>query len=462
MKTGIWLLIISLSIILTKEFFDKKYTIEAFQVPKEFNDNGYNGRVLATKIFDKVQEIKRKGNTLKETNEFASSSNIESLDLQLAGLGFSVKSFTHQLRKSLGITNKVITGELTRLGDQLDLTLRVSGNEPHSAKKTIRNNDLEATLEALILEIAEKIVLTTDAYQLAVYYYYNAEEEVCFDLLHEIVRKKDEESKWGYLLLGNFYKDRKGDNEKAQENYEKALELDTKFHLAHHNLGNLFLNIKAYESAIEHFERATQINHEYSASFVGWGNALTRMEQHDLADEKFDKAFEIDPDNGYMFRLRGDILADQGNMDQAMEMYKRGLEVDPYYPDLYGNMTFNLIQNERFREGLHYAKEATEIFPEHSMGDGLSVYCYLGMGKMDSAKYHLDEVFKKDPGQGNSYAISVIYYAAIKDSEQLYENVDSMLSKGISMGMIFEIPFVKAYRDDEGFNKVLKKHDYKI
>jgi len=49
-----------------KEYHKNNFILEEFHVPQNFEQNGYTGLVIASQLFDKVDEMKNKVSSLKE------------------------------------------------------------------------------------------------------------------------------------------------------------------------------------------------------------------------------------------------------------------------------------------------------------------------------------------------------------------------------------------------------------
>ena len=104
---------------------------------------------------------------------------------------------------------------------------------------------------------------------------------------------------WNYLGLAFW---RKGDEQKALENYQKALAVDGTFAMTYANLGGL------------HFSKFS----------------LTRQKSdYFQAMEYFKKAIEYDPDSALAYKWLGVGYKIGGNVDAAITIWKRALELNP-------------------------------------------------------------------------------------------------------------------------------------
>ncbi len=104
---------------------------------------------------------------------------------------------------------------------------------------------------------------------------------------------------WNYLGLAFW---RKGDEQKALENYQKALAVDGTFAMTYANLGGLHFS---------KFSRTRQKSDYFQAM------------------EYFKKAIEYDPDSAIAYKWLGVGYKIGGNVDAAITIWKRALELNP-------------------------------------------------------------------------------------------------------------------------------------
>lgn len=99
-----------------------------------------------------------------------------------------------------------------------------------------------------------------------------------------------------YLHRGDeFYSEGKLD--KAKEEYEKALEINSLFAPAHFCLGMISFEKNDFEKALLSFNEAIKNNGEYIDAYIWLGKTFIAQNKKEEAKETFLKVLEIEPDN---------------------------------------------------------------------------------------------------------------------------------------------------------------------
>lgn len=94
--------------------------------------------------------------------------------------------------------------------------------------------------------------------------------------------------------LGDLY-GRRGDFEKAVEEFKRAIELKPGYADAYHNLGNTYQQMGKVDEAIENFEKAISFNPNLWQSYQNLAAIYFEQENWEKAEEYLQKAIEINP-----------------------------------------------------------------------------------------------------------------------------------------------------------------------
>ncbi|MDQ2099779.1 MAG: CHAT domain-containing tetratricopeptide repeat protein [Tychonema bourrellyi B0820] len=117
-----------------------------------------------------------------------------------------------------------------------------------------------------------------------------------------------------------------GDLEGAIAAYEKALEIDPKFHLAWNGLGGTLNDLGRYSEAIAAFEEALKIDPTFHLAWNGKGIALNHLGCNTEAIAAFDTALEITGDQYWMaWENRGWAFFNSGRYTKAIHNWDQGL-----------------------------------------------------------------------------------------------------------------------------------------
>jgi len=82
----------------------------------------------------------------------------------------------------------------------------------------------------------------------------------------------------------------KGNLEKAEEHYLKAIEMDDSYAQTHYNLARLYLQTNKEKQAIFHLEKSLEINPNFFFSYQLLGDIYKQQDLLEKAQEYYQKA----------------------------------------------------------------------------------------------------------------------------------------------------------------------------
>jgi peroxiredoxin len=137
------------------------------------------------------------------------------------------------------------------------------------------------------------------------------------------------------------------------------------------------LRRRRYEEALKSFKRANEMRDKKSAEcFLGMAGAYQGLAAHKNAIESCDKVILFggnDPKlNAQAYNLKGLALQaqaevkNQKKLQEAEAAFRQGLALGANLPNLYHNLGFTLMQQERDPEGIAELKKYIELDPKGS------------------------------------------------------------------------------------------------
>jgi tetratricopeptide (TPR) repeat protein len=135
-------------------------------------------------------------------------------------------------------------------------------------------------------------------------------------------------------LRGVEYK-KAGMLDKAEEEYQKALQLQPGYARVFYNLGTLYYEDKEeYDKAIENYTEAivrqpTGQQPDEGCYYYARGRCYREKEDYDRAFADAAKAIELNPNESDFYEALGHCYANKGNPDKAIENYEQALRIDP-------------------------------------------------------------------------------------------------------------------------------------
>ncbi|WP_219892203.1 tetratricopeptide repeat protein [Chamaesiphon polymorphus] len=128
-----------------------------------------------------------------------------------------------------------------------------------------------------------------------------------------------------------------GDRQGALSDFNRAIEIDPKYPQAYNNRGAIKYELGNKRGAIEDYTRAISIDYKFAQAYYNRG--ATRYELGDkrgaLAD--YNIAIALDPNYGAAYYSRGVVRSELGDKQGAIEDYNRAIALDPNHAGAYYN-----------------------------------------------------------------------------------------------------------------------------
>lgn len=275
----------------------------------------------------------------------------------------------------------------------------------------------------------------------------------------------------GYTTLADYYREEKGDIEKAVEFLNKAVEADPDYFWSYYTLGSIKSSEGDFEGALVYDQELARVDeyHPFTQNALGWSqyNIIKTIgfdkEKAEVARGHFQKALEADPEfpeaNNNLglvyFEIKDDVNAlkffqkaieydpkykkpylNIGSVyliskdyEKALEYYNKSLELDPLYTEAVqgiGNVYF--LQN-KYQEAVNFYRKAHAIDPQHLDIYDLLAETYEKMGLLQKAEEELKNGIRINDQYARFYeALSFLYKKMGREKES-----DDFLAKALSL-----------------------------
>ncbi len=216
--------------------------------------------------------------------------------------------------------------------------------------------------------------------------------------------------------------------EQALEDFDYAIELDSKYVRAYTQRGIVYRNLREYEQALVDLNRAIELDPRYAWAYAQRGHTYRLCKEYPQAIEDFDRALELDPKYARAYIQRGIAYRELKKFEQAIEDFNYALSLDPLLPWAYAGRgeTYRLCnENEQAIEDFEYA---LELDPNY-----IWAYIQRGIAYRDIQWYkHAIEDFEHAleldsklalayASRGETQRLSEEYEQAIKDFDRALE-----------------------------------------
>jgi Tfp pilus assembly protein PilF len=150
------------------------------------------------------------------------------------------------------------------------------------------------------------------------------------DTLWLATDKVSPESPQNHNNLGDLYF-RRGEPEKAVEEFQTAIKLKPNYGDAYHNLANVYREMGQDDLAIANYQKALSFNPHLWQSYQNIAGIYFGQKNAPLAKENMEKAVAINPQSAELQTNLGLIYLKMGESQKAKELFLKALEIDPNY-----------------------------------------------------------------------------------------------------------------------------------
>jgi tetratricopeptide (TPR) repeat protein len=182
-----------------------------------------------------------------------------------------------------------------------------------------------------------------------------------------------------------FENHQKGNLERAEYFYKKALQKQPDNPDILHMLGVLFCQLANYDSAVKYIRKALQFKpSDIASAYCNLGVALQEKGQIDEAISQYQRAVEINPLFAKAYCNLGVALHYKGETDEAISQYRKAVGINPSFAKAYGNLGNALREKGDIDEAINCCQKAVRINP-------LFAEAYSNLGAALREKGSLDE-----------------------------------------------------------------------
>ena len=382
-----------------KEYHKNNFILEEFHVPQNFEQNGYTGLVIASQLFDKVDEMKNKVSSLKEDNaNFSSSAHIPDMNIEVVGMGISIQSTVEYFKALLGNPSRHLSGEITQQDSLLTLNLRITGESTLSFATHLKNKTVKEALDTLYTQAGGEILRNSEPYLLAAYLHAikrTDEALLMLDYVSQTAPKEDDHwayALWGGILSTNAYKD----SLEAIKKFEKALSLEKRMPSVYYNWAILHSSAKNYEKALEFYQKSVSIEPNYTRGYLGMALTYRRLKEYEEAHQIFEKLEKKRLLNAEAYVAWGNLFNDEKKYEEAIQKYQYASFLDPKRVLTYNQIALCYYSAKRYEEGLAYIQKGIALEPQTGVLYSTLAELQEGMGDTEAFYKSVEKGFQNN------------------------------------------------------------------
>lgn len=131
-----------------------------------------------------------------------------------------------------------------------------------------------------------------------------------------------------FVLVGALYE--AIDNPKsAEENYQKAIEIDSGYNWPHVKLGNLYAGLQRLEDAENFYIKALDLDPNDAWTHNNLGILYVKLHRYNEAEAAYRAAIELNPKDAWTHNNLGVLYKGLNRFDEAEQAYKQAVTLDP-------------------------------------------------------------------------------------------------------------------------------------
>jgi len=248
----------------------------------------------------------------------------------------------------------------------------------------------------------------------------------------------------------------------------KALELDDSLAEAHASLGWIKTIEWDWLGAEREFERAIELNRNYAVAHHWYSRYLQSLGRHEKAIAEATRAQELDPFSWIIAGSLGGGYYHARRYDEAIEQFRKALQLNPSLGLIHWGFGMFYLQKGMYEEAIAAFQQAITwaravSFPEWKIASFLGC-AHAKAGRRDEARKILEELEGKAArGQVWPYGMAILY-ASLDDREPalqwLERALDDRIYEDAFAGLIKVDPLVDSLRSDPRFQALLRRMNF--
>ncbi|KAL4563469.1 hypothetical protein LXL04_027512 [Taraxacum kok-saghyz] len=201
---------------------------------------------------------------------------------------------------------------------------------------------------------------------------YHLKEDMRLSYLAQELISTDRLAPQSWCAMGNCYSMQK-DHETALKNFQRAVQLNSRFAYAHTLCGHEYVALEDFENGIKSYQNALQIDGRHYNAWYGLAMIYLRQEKYEFSEHHFRKALQINPCSSVIMSYLGTSLHALKRNEEALEVMENAIIADRKNPLPMYQKANILVSMEDFNGALKVLEELKEYAPRES-----SVYALMG------------------------------------------------------------------------------------
>ncbi|PSS10191.1 Cell division cycle protein 27 B like [Actinidia chinensis var. chinensis] len=260
---------------------------------------------------------------------------------------------------------------------------------------------------------------------------YHLKEDMKLSYLAQELISTDRLAPQSWCAMGNCYSLQK-DHEIALKNFQRAVQLNSRFAYAHTLCGHEYVALEDFENGIKSYHSALRIDARHYNAWYGLGMIYLRQEKFKFSEHHFRMAFQINSRSSVIMSYLGTAFHALKRNEEALEMMEKAILADKKNPLPMYQKANILVSLEKFDEALKVLEELKEYAPHESSVYALMGKIYKRSNVYDKAMLHFGLALDLKPPATDVAAIKAFPILLAEDPNvQLYHQLLRMLKNAL-------------------------------
>jgi serine/threonine protein kinase/Tfp pilus assembly protein PilF len=215
---------------------------------------------------------------------------------------------------------------------------------------------------------------------------------------------------YDYYLKGQEYygRYRSNDNESAIELFQKAIELDPDFALAHAGLADAYFqrwqrfgfSVDWVENSVQEAQRALSLQSDLPEGYKALGNAYFGRGWLKKSSEAYEKAAMLNPSYAAAVGNVGSAYYSLGQHDKAVPWTQKAIALNPTSITWYANLGASYVFLNHDAEAEKWFRRALELEPDQTDANLYAAMMYFSQGRDTFALESARKILASSPDDG--------------------------------------------------------------
>ena len=219
--------------------------------------------------------------------------------------------------------------------------------------------------------------------------------------------------------------------DEAESSYRQAITLKPDFFQAHNHLGNLLYRLGRLNEAILSYKHSISYKPDYAEAHNNLATILQKLGKLDEADAGYRQAIVLKTDFAEAHNNLGNNLTEMGRLEEAVTIYRQAIALKPNYAEAHSNLANTLNYLGRIAEAEASFRQAITINPNYDLAHNHLGMTLLTLERIEEAV----EEFKLDKSDASSSFLLRCFYT-LGQKANFYDQLKNMVNLGVNDSLL--------------------------